>query len=564
MNDIKKNLQQKLEEILNKDYKEFTIVFEKPQNPDFGDLSCNVAMQLASKYKKNPRQLAEEIIEQIDIPNEISKVEVAGPGFINFTYSDPYLIEILNNPAQINPEKDQNQKIVIDYSSVNMAKPIGAHHLLSTVIGQAMANILRELGNEVISVNYIGDWGTQFGKLIYAYKTWGDKSKVEADPIPELLALYVKFHDEAEENPDLDDKGREEFRKLEEGDSENRELWRWIVDLSIEADKKTYASLGGISFDSWQGEAATEPNLKKLLEDGKKEKIFTLGEEDSYIVDLEKEGLPPYLVQKKDGATLYSTRDIETIRLRIQDYSPDEIMYVVDIAQKLHFEQLFASVRKFDWYNPQTKLTHLKFGRMSFKDKSMSTRKGNIIYLDEVLKDAIERAEQIINEKNPDLKDKKEVARIIGTGAVKYTILNQSPETDIIFDWDKILSFEGNSAPYLQYMHARAASILKEQTPPDQIDPAYNLHPKEALVLRTLTQFKDAITESATKNKPNILANYIYELSQIFSNFYTHCPVLKADTDSQKAARLKIVELFAHTLKKGLELLSGIEAPDQM
>ncbi len=537
--------------------------FSRPGDAAYGDLTTNVALQLAAEDKSNPRETAQELAEKLELPEEISKVEVAGPGFINFTYSDGYLLDLLRNPEAILDNKTEDQTIVVDYSQPNVAKPLMAHHLLSTIIGQSVVNIFKAKGNKVVSVNYIGDWGTQFGKLIYAYRQWGDHDDIEKDPIPELLALYVRFHNEAEKDPELDERGREEFKKLEEGDPENLKLWEWIVEVSIREIERLYALLGGIKFDSYRAEAACRDDLPALIESGLKLGIFEAGEGGSLIVNLDAEGLIPFLVQKTDGTTLYSTRDLETVRYRLEEYKPNKIIYVVDVAQKLHFEQVFASVEKFPWYSPETDMKHLIFGRMRFRDGKMSTRKGNVIQLEEILEEAITRATKIIDEKNPDLENKEEVARQVGIGAVKYSIVSQSPESDLVFDWDKIISFEGNSAPYLQYSHARAASILRQEQP-GKLPKEYNLSPEEALVIRDAVAFKHVIDEAAGKLKPNIIATYLYELSQNFNGFYTKCPVLSEENPDTKQVRLAIVSLFASLMKEGLSLLGGIEAPEQM
>lgn len=542
-----------------------TIEFQRTAQPEHGDFACNIALKLASFHKTNPREMAADIVERLKLPEEIGKVEVAGPGFINFTLSQNYLLEALKNPSKLTDCKTEQGKIVVDYSQPNIAKPLGVHHLLSTIIGQSVVNIMKAKGNETISVNYLGDYGTQFGKVICALKNWSSMEEVMAaeNPVHKLLELYVRFHEEEENDKKLATAGQEEFKKLEEGDEENRKLWHWIVELSINEIKRVYSEIGGISFDSYNGEAAEEENLPGLLEEGKKLNIFTLGEGGSYIVDLKEEGYEtPYLVQKSDGATLYSTRDISAVKSRIEKYNPDRCIYVVDMAQKLHFEQLFATVPKFPWFNSNLELTHLKFGRMRFADKKMSTRKGNILYLEDVVEEAVSKAKEIIEEKNPDLKNKDQVAKIVGTGSIKYGILSQAPETDIVFSWEKTLSFEGNSAPYLQYSYARAASILRQAEIPNDFE-FRDLVKEENLLIRDLLRFPEVVTEAAEKLKPNVIATYLYELAQLFSSFYTHCPVLSADEDD-KEIRLKLIQAYSMVIKEGLHLLGGIEVPEQM
>jgi len=554
------------------------IQFTKPSSTDFGDFACNIALKLASERKANPREIAEELITELKLPDEIAKAEVAGPGFINFTLSQDYLLQALKNPEGFLTknflEDETPERVLIDYSAPNVAKPLGIHHLLSTIIGQSINNIYKAKGYDTVAINYLGDYGTQFGKVIYALKQWGDKEKIEAaeNPIKELLALYVRFHEEEEKDESIKKAGQLEFKKLEDGDPENQEWWQWVIDLTIADVKRVYAMLGGIKFDSYKGEAAQAQNQMKILFEGKAQGIITEGEGGSYVIELAEEGFEtPYLVQKSDGATLYSTRDIATVKDRIEEYHPSKCIYVVDVAQKLHFQQLFAVVKKFPWFDENFELVHLKFGRMRFADKKMSTRKGNILFLEEVIEEATARALQIIKEKNPNLENQEEVARIVGVGSIKYGILNQSPETNIVFSWEKTLTFEGNSAPYLLYSYARSASILRQA-----VESGFDLnllslegfakpelHDAEALIIRHLLKFDEAVEEARKRLKPNLIATYLYELAQLFNTFYTQCPVLKASEDD-KALRLAIVSAFKDIIKEGLHLLGGIEVPEKM
>jgi arginyl-tRNA synthetase len=570
LEDIKEDLLLQLNKLTQQ-----SIQFTKPNSADFGDFACNIALKLASERKANPQQIATDLIGQLELPAEISKAEVAGPGFINFTLAPDYLLEAISSAKVfLSPdflEDEKPETILIDYSAPNVAKPLGIHHLLSTVIGQAINNIYKAKAYKTVAINYLGDYGTQFGKVIYSLKHWGNKAEIEAaeNPIQELLKLYVRFHEEEEKDESIKQAGQIEFKKLEDGDPENQEWWQWVIDLTIADVKKVYAMLGGIEFDSYKGEAAQAKKQMPILEDGKKEGIITQGEGGAYVIDLEDQGIDtPYLVQKSDGATLYSTRDLATIKDRIEEYHANKCIYVVDVAQKLHFEQLFAAVKKFAWYDPNFDLVHLKFGRMSFADKKMSTRKGNILFLEEVIKEATRRAAEIIEEKNPNLANKEEVARIVGVGSIKYGILNQSPETNIVFSWEKTLTFEGNSAPYLQYSYARAASILRQANfDSDLVNlsgfESDSLEAGESLVIRHLLKFDEVVSESLDKLKPNLIASYLYDLAQIFNSFYTQCPVLKA-TGLSKDLRLSIVKVFKDTIKQGLHLLGGIEVPEEM
>lgn len=568
---IKEILKAALEKALPEAKAEVSL--EYPVSRDHGDYASNIAMRLAKELGKSPQEVAQTIIDNLEKNDLIEKVEIAGPGFINFHLSDKALEEevdtILKEKENYGKIGDDLAKrtIIVEYSQPNIAKPLGIHHLLSTIIGQSIYNIYKFLGFNAISINHIGDWGTQFGKLIYAYKTWGDKKTVEKDPINELLKLYVRFHDEAEKDPSLEDKGRHEFKIFEQGDKENHELWQWFVDESMQEINKTYDLLTGIHFDHTTGESFYEDKMPAILEEGKNRGIIVEGEEGAYVIHFDDPNIPIVPVQKKDGATLYITRDFATLKYRLEHFKPEKIIYVVDTAQSLHFKQIFATAKKFGW--DYTKAVHVSFGRMQMKDAKMSTRKGNIVLLDEVIKEGIKKAADIINEKSPDLKDKENVAKAVGIGAIKYNVLHQNRTTDITFDWDKMLAIEGNSAPYLQYTYARCRSILRKSAEMKTVeieDKDENEKEQESkLTLKLIglfPKFKEQLILSAQEYKPNILSNYLYELAQNFNSFYNSVPVLKAE-ENERERLLKIVEAASQILKNGLALL-GVEVIDEM
>jgi arginyl-tRNA synthetase len=439
---------------------------EIPTDHTHGDYSVSVAMKMTKIVQKAPQEIAQEIIDSLPPLDFVDKTEIAGPGFVNFFLSAEFLQKELENVLRLRQNygrlgTGKNKKVVIDYSSPNIAKPLGVHHLLSTIIGQVIADILRFSGYTVASVNYLGDWGTQYGKLIYAYKTWGNRDGIEKDPLNELLKLYVKFHDEAEKEPALEDKGREEFKKLEEGDEENRQLLDWMRSMSIKELERIYKTLG-VSFDEYLPESKYPDVAKKMVEEGKEKGIVVEGEKGALIVKFDEDVYPPFILRKSDGTTIYGTRDLASIKDRVENLKADILLYVVDVAQTLHFKQLFETARKFGFTD--TDLHHIVFGRMQLPEGRMSTRKGDVILLDEVIKEAVSRTETLIAEKSPEL-DAPSRARLtqdMAVSAIKYNIISQNRETNITFEWDKMLSLDGNSGPYLQYASARAQSILRK------------------------------------------------------------------------------------------------------
>lgn len=584
---LKSKIQIMLEEAVKNTFPEAADIefkVEYPRDHTHGDYACSVAMKLAKKLGQNPLEIASKIKSNIKLLQFVDSVEVAQPGFINIKLSGEFLAMRINEINEDKPLFDASighgMTVVIDYSSPNIAKPLGVHHLLSTIIGQSIYNIYNAIGFNTISVNHLGDWGTQFGKLIYAFKTWGNKREVERDPIPELLKLYVKFHDEAEQDDTIEDKGREEFRKLEEGDEENYKLWEWLKDLSMKHLKETYKKLG-VHFDEYIGESFYNDKTQEVLDEGQEKGVIETGDGGALIVNFEDENTSPFMVRKSDGSTLYSTRDLATVKYRIQKWNPVQMLYVVDSAQSLHFKQLFETAAKMD-YNG-TKFKHISFGRMSMPDKTMSTRKGNIVLLEEILKDGVQRAAEIVSEKSKDLKKKEKikVAELIATGAIKYNILSQNRTTNIVFEWDKMLAIEGNSAPYLQYTYARAESILRKaiEENKNQTDLFQTIEHVEGAaisaekgfledrheldVARLLPKFQEYLVMAAQDYKPNLFANYLYELAQAFNGFYNSVSVIKTEDSELKAARLNLTRALSRALKEGLGIL-GIEVPERM
>lgn len=551
------------------------------------DLGVDLAVpvfKLAAKDGKNPNQFAQELSEKIKLDDTLfSRVEVRG-AYLNFYFDkDKYVSGIIEN---FKTNKDygssdlgRSKTIVIDYSHPNIAKPFSIGHLRSTIIGQSLYNIFSYLGYKVIGDNHIGDWGTQFGKLLAAYAKWGNRKEVEKDPIRKLLELYVKFHEEAEKNEELNNEARQWFKKLEEGDKEASEVWQWFKELSMQEFEKIYRELG-VKFDEVIGESFYKNELDRVVKKLEKEKIATWeialnkeGEEVEsgekvLIVNLEKEKIPsPLLIKKSDGTSLYATRDLATILYRIQKWQPSSILYVVGSEQKLYFEQLFKTFEI--GYRKDFKtlplLEHISFGMIRLSEGKMSTRKGRVIFLEDVLDEAISRVTDILNDREISKDEKENIAIIIGIGAIKYADLSQNRIHDIVFDWNKILNLKGNSGPYLQYQYVRINSILEKASFDKniKIDSDLLLQKEELDLIKFIARFNERILASSQTYEPHILANYLFELAEKFSRFYEKCSVLKANNQQLVTSRLYLCYMTSQVLKKGLELL-GIEVPEKM
>ncbi len=518
---------------------------------------------------KNPHAAAEQLQEKVQLPPFIAKAAVAGP-YLNFFFSLPQLAEAalteVYQQADFYGKQDlgKSKKIVIDYSSPNIAKPFGIGHLRSTVIGNCLYKVFNFLGYAVISVNHLGDWGTQFGKLIVAYKRWGDQAALEKEPVQHLLGIYVQFHKEAEQYPELEEEAREAFKKLEEGDKASLEIWELFRELSLEEFRRIYEILD-VAFDTYHGEAFYNPLLQETITKFEKAKLTKISD-GALIVDLEKYKLPPVLLRKSDGTTTYHTRDLAAAFYRLRHYKPIKVIYVVGSEQKLHFQQLFkvlelAGVKK-------ELFMHVDFGLFRFPEGKMSTRKGNVIFLEEVLDKAVALARKVIEEKNPLLPNKEEVAKQVGVGAILFADLSADRVRDVEFSWEKMLSFEGETGPYVQYTHARACSILRKAQKEHNLGVSplvnfttFNLE-EERAVLALLAGFPDVLRKVAETYKPHHLAQHLIALSQAFNEFYHKCPVISEQMHTMKG-RLLLVQSVRQVLKNGLQLL-GMKAPEEM
>lgn len=544
---------------------EIKSLIEVPPNKEMGDYAFP-CFKLAKEFRKSPVAIAEEISNKISLSNGISKVINVG-GYVNFFVDKQALARKVI--TQVLSEKEnygksnigEGKNIVIDFSAPNIAKPFHIGHIRTTVIGNALYKIYNSQGYKTIRINHLGDYGTQFGKLIVAYKLWGDKEAIESSPIKELLKLYVRFHDEAEEKPEMEDEARAWFTKLENGDKEATELWSWFREESLEEFKRVYDLLE-IDFDSYAGESFYSDKMPAVIEE-LKEKNLLVDSEGTMIVNLEDENLPPALIQKKDGSTLYLTRDLAAGFYRKKTYDFDKCIYVVASQQELHFRQYFAVIKKmgYDWYKD---MIHVPFGMVSLEEGTMSTRKGRVVFLEDVLNQAIEKTKEIIIEKNPDAGDIDKIAREVGVGAVVFQELSNSRIKDYTFSWDRTLSFEGETGPYVQYTHARCCAVLRKAGQEINSNIEFDLISDEdsSEVLKVIETFNKSIMLSMSKNEPHIITRFALDLAQAFNKFYHNNPIIVDDEDLRNA-RLALVEATRQSIENALAIL-GIKSPEKM
>ena len=535
----------------------------------FGDWQCNDAMGIAKRLGKNPREVAQAVIGALPLPEVLEKAEVAGPGFINLTLSRQALasgVEALGADAHLGiPQKGKGERVVMDYSSPNVAKPMHIGHIRSTVIGNAIDRILRALGYEVIADNHLGDWGTQFGILIMGYRAFLTDEEREHLTVELLEKVYVRSYNATKEDPAWLDKCRAELVRLQAGDEENLAVWKRFIEISLQEFGRIYDRLG-VHFDLFRGESYYQPMLAPtvaLL----KEKGLAKQSEGAWIVDLRDEGLEVAIVQKRDGGFNYTTTDIATVRSRVESFNPARIIYVTDERQQLHFKQFFNICGKLGLCG-KTLLQHVWFGLMRLPDATFSTRQGNVIKLETLLDEAAARARKIVEESHPDWSDadKGALAEAIGIGAVKYADLSHDPATMIVFTWDKALALDGNSGPYLQYANARLNSLLDKYRTSVGKDPAeqkltLGTDAEKALALHLL-QYSNAVQRAGDGCKPSILADYLYQLSQLYSSFYQSAPVLKAEPEVRDS-RIRLCDAVSKVLRGGLALL-GIPTPERI
>ena len=537
-------------------------LLEQPKSSDLGDIAFP-AFSLAKVERKAPQAIAADIAEKID-PSHFEKVVATGP-YVNFflnkaKISDQVIKEVIKEGADYGQQNEgQGENITIDLSSPNIAKPFSVGHLRSTVIGDALSNIFRKMGYNTIKINHLGDWGKQFGLLMVAYKKWGNKEAVEANPIDELLQLYVRINAEIENDPALDDEGRLWFKKLEDGDPEATELWQWFRDESLVEFNRIYELLG-VEFDSLNGEAFYNDKMDeavKILED----KGLLKESKGASIVDLDDVNLPPAMIKKSDGATLYITRDIATAMYRARTYNFVKNVYVVGQEQSNHFRQLKAVLKKmgFDWSDD---MIHVDFGLVTKNRQKLSTRKGNIILLEPTLQEAISRAKAQIEEKNPNLENKEAVPHAVGVGAVKFYDLKTDRRNGYDFDLEAMVSFEGETGPYIQYAYARIQSILRKADFTPDANADYRLNDAESWeIIKLLQDFSRVVKRAADNYEPSLIAKYAISLAQAFNKYYAHTRIL--DESPERDSRLALSYSTAVVLKEALRLL-GVDAPEKM
>jgi len=546
----------------------FEVQVESSADLRFGDYQSNAAMVLAKQLRTNPRELASKLLEVMKLDG-LAVADIAGPGFINFRVSNDAwskrMSSLLGDDRLGVPVASPSQTVVIDFSAPNVAKPMHVGHIRSTIIGDSLSRIARFLGHKVITDNHIGDWGTQFGMIIHGWKTIMNEAELEKDPVAELLRVYRSVNAECSEDEAVRDTCKHELVKLQGGDEENLKIWEKCVELSKQGLQGIYDRLD-VGFDHWYGESFYNDRLAPLVDD-MLEKGVARESEGAICVFFdgdEKLEDKPAIVRKADGGFLYATTDLATIDFRVQQWQADQIWYVVGAPQQLHFQQIFEATRK-RGQNPE--MHHIAFGSILGEDrKLMKTRSGDNVQLVDVLDEAVERADRVIGEKNPDMDpdERAQVAATVGIGSVKFAELSQHRMTDYVFSWDRMLALQGDTAPYLQYSYVRVRSIFRKLDDGFQLDPALLSIEADAEVhlARMLVRFGEIVPILLDDFRPNLLATYLLELAKAFHSFFEACPVLRSEGETQNT-RLVLCELTSRVLQKGLGLL-GIDVPERM
>ncbi len=541
-------------------------LFEAPNKKGFGD-SALPCFALSAQLRLPPPEIAKRLTEVFQRPSSVTEVKPIG-GYFNVWYDSRRVAEsVLPGIAQNGKNYGSSalgrgRTVCMDYSHPNIAKPFGVGHLRSTVIGHCLKNVLEKLGYTTVGINHLGDWGTQFGKLIVAYREWGEAALLAEHPIRHLFDLYVRFHHEVEAQPELEERARAEFKKLEDGDAENLTLWKRFRDVSLDEFQRVYRRLG-ITFDSYDGEAFFNNHLAPLTERLVLSGVAREGDDGALIVPLGDESEPPMLLRKADGATLYATRDLAAAEYRWNTYHFDQCLYIVGSAQALHFKQLFAALRLMG-YEWAQRMVHVDFGWVKLADAKMSTREGNIVILDDVIEEAVRRTRTIIGQKNPELKDADDVAEALGVGAVVFWQLSVKRQKDVNFDWDEVLSFEGRTGPYLQYTHARVSSLLRRwgRAVSSDVDLGALESEDERRLMLLMSDWPRRIRQAAKQHEPQVIASALLDMAQSYNGFYQKVRILDGEA-SALPARLLLCSCMREVLAEGLRLL-GLGAPSEM
>ncbi|MBE6631551.1 MAG: arginine--tRNA ligase [Ruminococcaceae bacterium] len=562
MFELKQQLASKLLGILNEenpdnglDTDAVLAMFEYPPDPAMGDIAFP-CFKLSRILRKAPPLIAQSLKEKFS-DKGFSKVDSVG-GYLNFYVSDEFYTKTLLGKVLTEKENFGSSKegcgktVVLDYSSPNVAKPFHIGHLGTTVIGHSLKLLHEFAGYKCIGINHLGDWGTQFGKLIVAYRKWGDRALIEEKQIDGLVELYVKFHTEAEKDPSLEDLARAEFTKLEHHDPENTELWKWFIDISIKEYNRTYKQLG-IEFDYYLGESFYSDKMPEQVQILKDKELLKI-DDGASIVDLEAYGMPPCLILKKDGSTLYPTRDISAAVYRKKTYDFDKCIYVTSAGQSLHFAQWFKvmELMGYDWAN---ELIHVPYGTVSINGAKLATRTGNVVLLKDLFAMAIEKVSDIITEKNPDLKDKEAVSEAVGVGAIVFHYLQNSRIKDINFVLEDALSFDGNTGPYAQYTYARTCSILEKSESGITLTECESYTKEETDVLKTLSLFPEKVSAALRDSEPSVITRYIFDVCASYNRFYHECKILNAEDENVKSFRVALTAAVRYVLGTALKLI---------
>ncbi len=565
--DFKEYIIDKLEEYTGLEKAVIEKSVEVPPEEKLGDLAFP-CFPLARVLRKAPPLIAKDMAEKFADDTVLDRCEAVG-GYLNFFYNrGEFIGDTIKAVKEAgdswgSSDMGADKTVLVEYSSPNIAKPFHIGHLFSTAVGNSLSKIYKHLGYNVQSLNHLGDWGTQFGKLISAYKRWGDPAVIEKDPINELLKIYVKFHEEAKENPELEDEARMYFKKLEEGDEETTALWKYFREQSLVEFMRVYDMLG-VKFDSFNGEAFYSDKMDEVVEI-LRDKGLLVESQGAQVVDLSDMNMPPCIILKSDGATIYATRDIAAALYRHRTYNFDKNIYVVGTPQALHFKQIFEVMKRAGWeWSKGCK--HVGFGLVKLPGRSMSTRNGDVVFLEDVLNESIEKTKAIIEKNNKDMEDIDGAAKKIGIGAILYTFLKNSREKDIVFSWESMLDFEGESAPYCQYGYARGKSILRRAADIDYSNADFSLDTSDDAyrLVKQLNSFGNAVKQAAEKNEPFYINRYVTDLVKCFNKFYNANPIMKSDVDAElRKTRLALVDAACQVIKTALGLL-GIETVESM